>query len=102
MREPLGIIHIFVTGEPSEDRLPQHTDQVVPAIPPMSAFLQWLGRGGSPTKGIVELARDEHFGVRGDRRAINSNFRRRSKSTRRGLLFDSPAGSAISASPKAQ
>ncbi len=37
MREPLGIIHIFVTGEPSEDRLPQHTDQVVPAIPPMSA-----------------------------------------------------------------
>jgi len=40
MRKPPGIVHIFVIGEPSEDRLPQHADQVVPAILPMSAILQ--------------------------------------------------------------
>ena len=62
-------------------------------------------------KSIVELAIGEQFGVRGDLRAMKlklqavlfeENDRREDKSTRRGLLIDSPAGSAMSASPKAQ
>src|SRR5450631_3187009 len=31
--EPVGVVHVLVSGKPTKHRLPQHTDQIMPTVP---------------------------------------------------------------------
>ena len=69
-REPFGIVHVLVAGEPAVDRLPQEAEHLVPDV--LAAPALGEGRGGrhGQAEGVVQLAVGEQAGVRGDARAV--------------------------------
>jgi hypothetical protein len=64
--EALGIVDVFVAGEPAIDRLPQQAEQLVPDVPAAPGIREdRCGRRGQ-AKGVVQLAIGEQTGVGGD------------------------------------
>src|ERR1035437_1886855 len=96
--EPVGVVHVLVSGKATEHRLPQHSDQIMPTVPACASISQSCpaitirpstsssSRNGSRPASEVTLE------------PWNSNLRRRSKLSRGASDSDSPAGCAMIAS----
>jgi len=68
--EPLGVVHVLVTGEAAGDRLPQEAEQPVASVLPAPPF----GESGCGHRGqaesVVQFAVGEQAAVRGDSGAV--------------------------------
>ena len=42
--EPVGVVHVLVSGKPTEHRLSQHSDQIMPTVPARASISQILPR----------------------------------------------------------
>jgi hypothetical protein len=93
--EALGVVDVFVAGEPAADRLPQQAEQLVAdvlAAPPLGE-----GRGcrrGEP-EGIVQLAVGEQALIEGDPGAVELELQAATEGDPRRALFVSPIASGI-------
>ena len=65
-RQPVGIVHVLISGETSIDGLTQQPDNVVPAVLARPAVSQDIARQGGEAKGIIEFPIGEQTGVRRD------------------------------------
>jgi hypothetical protein len=99
--QPVGVVHILVSGKPTEDRLPQHADQMMAAVLAGASVSEYGARHGGQTECVIQFA----IGKQARRPASdvtteprNWSIRRRSKSSRRTSDSESPAGFAIAAS----
>ncbi len=68
--EPVGVVHVLVTGEATIDRLTQETDDAVPAVSAGSAVCENFARQWRQPEGVVEFAIGEQTGVGGDPRSV--------------------------------
>ena len=64
--EAVGVVHVFVAGEPAVDRLPQQAEQPVADVGPAPAFGESRRRRDGEAEGIVQLPVSEQAAVRGD------------------------------------
>jgi len=69
-REPRGVIHVLVTGEPAIDRLPQQAEQPVADVGSAPAFGQTRHPDRGQVESVVQLAVGEEAAVRGDLGAV--------------------------------
>ena len=95
--QPVGVVHVLISGETSIDGLTQQSDNVVPAVLARPAVSQDIARQGDEAKGVIEFPIGEQTGVRRD--PWNSSFRRWSKQGRRGRRSDSPSRFRIRSTP---
>lgn len=103
MGEPLGVVDVFVTGEPTIDRLPQQTEEPVANVLPAPAFAQSLGGHRGQAEGIIQLRIGQQTAVGGDPRtmelkldpAVGGDPKRLARFTRR-VRHSRPAPSALS------
>jgi hypothetical protein len=65
MAQTLGVVHIFVTGELPENRLPQHPDESMPAVLACASVSEHLARHHTEAERVVEFAIGEQSGVGG-------------------------------------
>ena len=68
--EPVGVVHILVSGEPSKDGLARQTDDAVPTVLAGPAVSQDITRQYGQAQGIVEFAVGEQAGVGCDPRTV--------------------------------
>ena len=64
--EPLGIVDVFVAGEPAVDRLAQQSRQMVPDVPAAPPLAECRSAHRGQAKRVVQLAIGEQATVRGD------------------------------------
>ena len=64
--QPVGVVHVLISGETSIDGLTQQSDNVVPAVLARPAVSQDIARQGGEAKGIIEFPIGEQTGVRRD------------------------------------
>ena len=69
MAQPLGVVHILVSGKPPEHRLPQQPDQSMPAVLAGARVGERLARHRGQAERVVEFAIGEQSGIGGDHRA---------------------------------
>ena len=55
MAQALGVVHVFVSGEPTEYRLPQHPDQVMAAVLAGARVREQLTRHRGQPERVVEF-----------------------------------------------
>jgi hypothetical protein len=67
--QPLGVVDILVPGEPPEYRLPQHSDQSVPAVLASARVGKHLACQSTEAERLVEFAIDQQSGIGCDNRA---------------------------------
>jgi hypothetical protein len=65
VREPLGVVDIFVAGEPPKHRLAEQTAQLVARVLATAAVEELRDRHGGEPEGIIKLAVCEQTAVRG-------------------------------------
>ena len=68
MAQPLGVVHVLVSGKPPEHGLPQHPDQSMPAVLAGACVGERLARHGAQAERVVQFAVGEQSGVGGDDR----------------------------------
>ena len=68
--EPLGIVDVFVAGEPAVDRLAQQAEQTVPDVPAAPPLGECRSGHRGQAEGVVQLAIGEQAAVRGDPRTV--------------------------------
>ena len=64
--EPVGIVHVLVSGKPTEHRLPQHADQIVPTVPACASISQTLPGDGHQAEHIIKLPERQQTSIGGD------------------------------------
>jgi len=69
MPKPVGDVHVLIAGESPEYRLPQHTDERMPAVLASAGVGERFARHRGKTGRVVELALGEQSRVRYDRRS---------------------------------
>jgi len=69
MPKPLGVVHVLITGEPSEHGLPQHSHQSAPAILACACVGENIARHREKTQRVVEFATSKQPGVRSHHRS---------------------------------
>ena len=67
MAQALGVVHVLVAGKSPEDRLPQHSDESMPAVLARARVGENVARHRAQAERIVEFAIGEQSGVGGDR-----------------------------------
>jgi hypothetical protein len=72
VREPLGVIDIFVAGEPPKHRLAEQTAQLVACVLATAAVEELRDRHGGEPEGIIKLAVCEQTAVRWIMLAFNA------------------------------
>jgi hypothetical protein len=70
MRQPLGIVHVLVSGEPPEDRLANLGSQRVTAILTSPSVGESLSGQVCQAKGIIEVPKGEQPSVRRNSRTV--------------------------------
>jgi hypothetical protein len=65
-RQPLGIVHVLVAGEPSEDRLSKQPAQLVTRVLAAAAIKELGDRDIGEPKGIVQFTVGQQAAVGGD------------------------------------
>ena len=66
MTQALGIVHVLVSGKPTEHGLPQHTDQRMAAVLASARVGEHLARHRGQTERVVKFAIGEQSGIGGD------------------------------------
>ena len=69
MPQPLGVIHVLITGQPSEHGLPQHSHQSVPTILSRSRVGENIVRHRGEAEGVIEFPISKQPGVRSHHRS---------------------------------
>src|SRR6266446_9933298 len=69
MTEALGVVHVLVTGKPTEHGLPQQTDQRMAAVLASARIGEHLTSQRGQPKRIVKFAIGEQPGIGGDHEA---------------------------------
>jgi hypothetical protein len=69
MPKALGVVHVLVAGEPTEHRLPKHSDQTSLAILAGAAVSQNFIRHTAQAERVVEFSIGEQASVGGDDRS---------------------------------
>jgi hypothetical protein len=64
MTQALGVVHVFVSGKPTEHRLPQHPDQIMATVPAGTGVSEQITRHRGQPKCIVEFAIGKQPGIR--------------------------------------
>src|SRR5271156_3197071 len=100
MTEALSVVHVLVSGKPTEDGLPQHADKGMPAILASAVVGQDLARHRRQPERVVEFAIRQQSGIGGHARTRNCSIKRRSKSSLKAPSFDSPAGFVMTSASK--
>jgi len=67
---PVGVVHVFVPGEATIDRLSQETDDAVPAVPAGPAVSENFARQCRQPEGVIEFAIGKQPGVGGHPRSV--------------------------------
>lgn len=70
MAQPLGVVDILVSGQPSEHRLPQHADQRMAAVLAGAGIGEHVIGHRAEAQGIVEFAIGQKPGIGGDPRTM--------------------------------
>ena len=70
MAQAFGIVHVIISGEPPEHRLPEQPDQSMAAVPAGPRIGEHVCGHCAETKGVIEFAIGEQSGIGGDPRAI--------------------------------
>jgi hypothetical protein len=65
MTEALSVVHVLVSGKPTEDGLPQHADKGMPAILASAVVGQDLARHRRQPERVVEFAIRQQSGIGG-------------------------------------
>jgi len=68
--QPIGVVHILVTSQPAEYRLPQQPDQQVASVPASARLCQSLAAAFGQCEHVVQLAIRQQSAIGGDRRAV--------------------------------
>ena len=68
--QPIGVVHILVTSQPAEYRLPQQPDQQVASVPAGARLRQSLAAACGQCEHVVQLAIRQQSAIGGDRRAV--------------------------------
>src|SRR5665811_849474 len=55
-RQPVGVVHVLVSGKATEHRLPQHPDQIMPTVPARASISQILPRDYHQAEHVIQLA----------------------------------------------
>jgi hypothetical protein len=63
--QPVGIVDVFISGEPTEHRLAQRAHQIGATVPARAPFNQVLARDGHQAKRGIEFAIGQQFGIGG-------------------------------------
>jgi hypothetical protein len=66
--QPLGVVHVLVTGQPTEYRLPQQPDQQMPSVPAGARLGQSLAAACGQSEDIIQLAIRQQSAIGGDGR----------------------------------
>ena len=64
--QPVGVVDVLISGKPTEHRLAQHADQIVPTVPARAAVNQMLPRDGHQAERVIEFAIGQQSGIGGD------------------------------------
>jgi len=64
--QPLGVVRVLVSSQPTEDRLAQQADKGMPSIPALTRIGEHAPGHGAETEGIVEFAVRQQSGIGGD------------------------------------
>src|SRR3954470_6354428 len=70
MREPVGIVHILVSGAPPEDRLAELSNQGMSSVRAGAGVRQHLSSGLAQTKGIIKFAAVQQPAIGRDLRSV--------------------------------
>ena len=66
MRKTIGVVHVLISGETTEHRLPQQPGQQMPCVPATATFRKGTtGQVGQPER-VVQLPVGQQPGVGGD------------------------------------
>jgi hypothetical protein len=98
MAQPLGVVDILVSGQPSEHRLPQHADQRMAAVLAGAGIGEHVTGHRAEAQGIVEFAIGQQPGIGGDPRTMELELQAAGESNLRVPSLDSPAGFSMMAS----
>jgi hypothetical protein len=98
MAQPLGVVHIFVSGKSSEHRLSQHFDESMPTVPASACVSEYIAGHRSEAERIVEFPVREQAGIGSNHRSAKLEHQPAVESSLRTSPFDSPAGFAMTAS----
>ena len=69
MAQPLGVVHILVSGKSSEHRLSQHSDESMPAVPTSACVGERIACNHGQAEHVIEFAIGQQSGIRGHHRA---------------------------------
>jgi hypothetical protein len=100
MTEALSVVHVLVSGKPTEDGLPQHADNGMPAILASAVVGQDLAAivDNPSASSSSRYANSPASEVTTEPR--NCSIKRRSKSSLKAPSFDSPAGFVMTPASK--
>jgi hypothetical protein len=68
--QPLGVVHVLVTGQPPEHRLPQQPDQQMPSVLAGACLGQSLASACGQSKNVVQFAIGQQSAIGGDHRTV--------------------------------
>jgi hypothetical protein len=64
--EPVGVVHVLVSGDTPEHRLSQHSDQIMPTVPARASISQILPRDYHQAEHVIQLPERQQTSIRGD------------------------------------
>src|SRR5665811_2003391 len=64
--EPVGVVHVLVSGKATEYRLPQHSDQIMPSVPADASISQIFPRDDHQAEHIIQFPERKQTSIRGD------------------------------------
>src|SRR3954469_4814013 len=70
MRQPVGIVHILVSGEPPEHRLAELSNQGMASVRAGAGVRQHLSSGLAQTKSVIEFAAGKQTTIGRDLRSV--------------------------------
>ena len=69
MAQALSVVHIFISGKPTEHRLSQHSDESMPAVLAGACVGEHIAGHRGKAERVVEFPIGEQSGVGGDHRS---------------------------------
>jgi hypothetical protein len=74
MAQAFGVVHVLVSSEAAEERLPQHPDESMPTVLARASVSEHLIRHHTEAERVVEFAIGEQSGVGGHDRTEEMKY----------------------------
>src|ERR1700732_1967269 len=98
MAQSSGIIHVLVSGEAAEHRLPQHSNESMAAALAPARIRERIACNHRQAEHVIEFAIGQQSGVGGDDRSTKLEHQAAVEIEPENPSFVSPAGCAMAAS----